>query len=120
MENTMRDNIMELVDEICAMPCTNCRGLNKAGIARKWLDFAEIPNNAEIHEIPVDWDRQTLILFTVPNNCNYYSLFAGLGCKSKEFAFSLAIEGTWRKEGNTIYFDFYDEIEEIPINLFKN
>lgn len=119
MENIMKDKIMELVEEICTMPSLNCRALNKSGVARKLLDIASVPNNAEIQEIPLDIDNQVEILFTIPDDRNYYALFAGIGTDGN-FHFDLSITGKVRKYGKNCFFNFDDEEESIPIDYFKH
>ena len=37
----------------------------------------ELPDDAEITEIPLDVDNQVAILFVVPNDDKYYCLYAG-------------------------------------------
>ena len=106
----MRDKAMNLVSEICNMKSTNCRSLNKAAIARELLNLANIPKNANIQEIPLDWNNQVVILFLIPGDNNYYSLFAGIGNDGK-FYMELTIAGVLN--GNT--FEFYDE--EIPLSI---
>lgn len=69
---------MEIVRAICAMPATDCRSLNKAAEARKLLDLVHVPETAEIHEIPLDWDEQVEVMFTVPDDKTYYGLTAGM------------------------------------------
>lgn len=118
----MRNKILELVDKICSMDSMNCRSLNKSEEARKLMDIANIPADAIISEIPLDWDRQVVILFCVPNNNHYYELFAGIGLDGK-FYFELSEIGTIIESETHRYFDFYQEhgMENIvlPINYFK-
>ena len=115
----MENKIMKIVDKICAMESFDCRSLNKKDEARKIMDIVEIPNNAIIQEIPLDWDRQIVILFEIPNDEHYYELFAGTG-EDKEFHCELSEIGIIRED----CFYFYDEdgIENklLPINYFKN
>lgn len=119
MEIMMQNKIMELVDKICSMESLNCRSLNKRNEARLIMDFAGIPVDAIIHEIPLDWDRQVEIMFTIPEDkvhkVNYYfGLFAGIGCDG-EFHFELSKCGEWSKN----YFDFYIRDKHIPIDYFR-
>lgn len=74
----MQEKAMELVRAICNMPATDCRSLNKAAEARKLLDLVHVPETAEIHEIPLDWDEQVEVMFTLPNDKTYYGLTAGM------------------------------------------
>ena len=109
----MQDKVMPIVREICNTESTNCRSLNKTELARKLLDIANIPQEADIQEIPLDWDNQVNILFLIPNDENYYSLFAGMGTDNN-FHFELGITGIL----NGDEFDFFDEDKEIDINYF--
>lgn len=104
----MQLEIMQLVDAICNAKSTNCRSLNKANLARKLMDFADIPKTAEIQEIPLDWNNQVVILFLMPKDKNYYSLFAGIGNDNK-FYFELTITGIL-EDG---HFGFFEN--EIPL-----
>lgn len=70
-------NFMQIVKLICETTATDCRSMNKAELARELMDMVNIPSNAIIEEIPLDWDNQVSICFTVPNDDNYYSLYAG-------------------------------------------
>ena len=108
-----RDEIMHLVREIGHMKSTGCRSLNKVVLARQLMDIAHIPKDAEIQEIPLDWGNQVVILFLMPNDRNYYSLFAGIG-NDKKFYFELTITGIL--QGNK--FEFFDEEKELEINYF--
>lgn len=110
----MQEKIMELVKEICNMESTNCRSLNKADLARKLMDLAHIPQEAEVQEIPLDWGNQVEILFLMPDDNNYYSLFAGIGNDHK-FYFELGITGVLRGS----MFDFYEEEKVIDIDYFR-
>lgn len=107
--------VLKLVNKICSMESTGCRSLNKSELARELLQIANVPEIAEIQEIPLDWNNQVVILFLIPNDVNYYSLFAGIGT-DKEFHFELEICG--QLEGKD--FNFYDEDEVININYFKS
>lgn len=109
----MQDKVMQLVKEICNKESANCRSLNKTELARKLLDIANVPSNADIQEIPLDWDEQVIILFLIPNDINYYSLFAGIG-KDNNFYFQLGITGVLKGDE----FDFFDEDKIIDINYF--
>lgn len=109
----MQNKIMSIVREICSTESTNCRSLNKTNLARQLLDIANVPQDADIQEIPLDWNDQVDVLFLLPNDTNYYSLFAGIGTDNK-FYFSLGITGVLN--GNM--FDFYDKDIEIDIDYF--
>ena len=110
----MRDKIMRLVSEICDMKSTNCKSLNKAVIARKLLDMANVPKNANIQEIPLDWNNQVVILFLVPGDDNYYSLFTGIG-NDGNFYFELTITGIL----NGDMFEFFGEEKPLNIDYFR-
>lgn len=112
----MEKRVMNIVENICSHNISDCRGLSLADEGRKLLDFANVPNNANIQEIPLCWDNQVVILFLMPNDDNYYSLFAGIGNDGK-FYFELSITGKLLTNG---YFDFYDEEEILNIDYFKN
>ena len=110
----MKNKILELVKKICTNN-SDCRGLNNKEIARELMNIANIPENAEIEEIPLNWNNQVVILFLLPDDKNYYSLFAGIG-NDNEFHFELSITGTLQENG---YFDFFAEEEMLPINYFE-
>lgn len=70
-------DFMQIVKAICEITSTDCRSLNKAELARELMDMVNIPSDATIEEIPLDWNNQVSICFTVPNDDNYYALYAG-------------------------------------------
>ena len=109
----MKNKILALVKKICTNN-SDCRGLNNKEMARELMNIANIPGNAEIEEIPLNWNNQVVILFLIPGDKNYYSLFAGIG-NDNEFHFELSITGILQKNG---YFDFFAEEEMLPINYF--
>lgn len=111
----MREKVMDLVTEICNMTSTDCRSLNKSDIARQLLDLCHVPESAKISEIPLDWGNQVVILFLVPNDKNYYSLFAGIG-NDGQFYFELTITGILEVDR----FNFFDEEKLLDINYFIN
>lgn len=117
MEQITKQEIMPIVKNICSMRTTDCRSLNKSQLCKKLMKFANIPDDAKIMEIPLDWDNMVNVLFIRENDFNYYSLFAGIGIDN-EFHFDLSITGTYTVEGESYFFDFYDDEEEIPINYF--
>ena len=117
----MEKTIMELVDRICAMESLNCRSLNKSSLARELMNIVEIPMDAIIHEIPLDWDRQVEVMFTIPEDTlhkvNYYfGLYAGIGTDGK-IHLELSKCGEWNRKSE--YFDFYFRDKLIPIDYFK-
>lgn len=113
-----QNEILLIVDKICNTKSTNCRSLNKSNDARLLMNMFNVPQNAEIGEIPLDWNRQVIILFSIPNNKNYYSIFAGIGLDNN-FYFELTIDGTTDENG---IFDFYmeDEIIHLKDDYFMN
>lgn len=118
-EKDMKDRILQIVEQICNMEFTDCRGLSKVELARELMNLANIPQNADIQEIPLDWNNQVVILFLLPNDKNYYSLFAGIGCDGK-FYFELSITGILKENG---WFQFFEEEgkqdEILPIDYFE-
>ena len=110
----MEDKIMQLVNNICNMQSTDCRSLNKSQLARELMNIANIPKEADIQEIPLCENNQVVVLFLIPNDINYYSLFAGNGLDGN-FHFELSITGILNK--NT--FDFFDEDRKLDIDYFK-
>lgn len=110
----MKNKVMQFVEKICNMESVGCRSLNKSSLARELMDMANIPQNADIQEIPLDWNNQVVILFLLPNDKNYYSLFAGIGTDGK-FYFQLSIT---RKNPCSDKFYFLDEDEILPIDFF--
>ena len=111
----MQNKVMPIVREICNTESIGCRSLNKTELARQLLDIANVPKDAEIQEIPLDWDDQVNILFLVPDDINYYSLFAGITNGGK-FYFQLEIAGI--VSGNE--FEFFDEDKILNLNYFCN
>lgn len=112
----MKNKILGLVDKICDMKSTDCHSLNKSELARELMNIAGISEVAEISEIPLDCDRQVVILFLVPDDDNYYSLFAGIGTDGN-FYFQLAVTGGFLPDNK---FEFLDDEEVLPIDYFKN
>lgn len=110
-------NFMQIVKAICETTSTNCRSLNKAELARELMDMANIPSNATIEEIPLDWDNQVSICFTIPNDNNYYSLYAGHWNNGTE-NMNLCIIGTQVHFGSKTFFDFFTEEKEVSLDYF--
>ena len=115
----MKDKVLNLVSVICNEVSTDCRGISKSKLARNLMDLASIPGTAELREIPVDWKNQVVILFVIPNDDNYYSLFAGIGTDDK-FHFDLSITGNGILDTESEYYNFFDEEEALPIDYFVN
>lgn len=111
----MREKVLNIVSKICEIKSTDCRGLNKRDLARKLLNLANVPTNAEIEEIPLDWNNQVVILFLIPGDKNYYSLFAGIGNNGK-FYFELSITGVLENNG---YFRFFESEKIIDSSYFE-
>ena len=108
-----KNKVLEIVKQICNTQSLNCRGLNKIDLALELLKIANVPTTATIQEIPLDWDNQVVILFTIENDSNYYSLFSGIG-KDGNYYFMLTIDGTIKNNDIT----FYDQSIELSINYF--
>ena len=117
-QDDLKAKIMQLVREICNTPSTNCRSLNKSLLARELLDIANVPQNAEIQEIPLDWDNQVVILFLIPDDVIYYSLFAGIG-KDGNFYFDLTVTGILRENQFESRFEFISDEISLDLNYFK-
>ena len=117
-QHPLKSKIMQLVREICNTPSTNCRSLNKSLLARELLDIANVPQNAEIQEIPLDWDNQVVILFLIPDDVIYYSLFAGIG-KDGNFYFDLTVTGILRENQFESRFEFISDEISLDLNYFK-
>lgn len=111
-------NFMNIVRKICNTESTDCRSLNKSDLARKLMDMVCIPNNAEIMEIPLDWNNQVAILFIIPDDNNYYCLYAGHWNNNIE-SMRLMISGTVRRGKDRLDFDFFDEEKEVGLDYFK-
>lgn len=107
-----------LVTAICSTTPTDCRSLNKADMGRKLLDLLNVPSKAEITEIPLDWDNQVEICFTLPDNANVFSLYAGKWLDGSESCY-LAITGRKREEGEKVWYDFFQIEEILPDDYFK-
>lgn len=108
------EEFMPIVKEICSITPIDCRSLNKAHLARQLMDLLNIPQNAEIYEIPLDWNDEVVILFMLPNDKNYYSLGAGHWLDGTE-RLILSITGRWKGRK----FKFFEEEgkEDIPLPL---
>lgn len=115
----MKEKIMLIVKKICDMESTNCRNLNKSDLARELMTLANVPKNADIQEIPVDWNNAVVIQFLIPGDDNYYSLFAGIGCVDHKFYFELSIIGKLFENG---WFHFFEEDNKkdviLPLDYF--
>lgn len=111
-------DFMKIVKKICNAESTDCRSLNKCDLARKLMDIVNIPDDAEITEIPLDWDNQVAILFVIPNDDNYYCLYAGHWNNNTE-SMRLMISGTVRRSKDRLDFNFFDEEKEVGLDYFK-
>lgn len=103
-----KKKIIEIVSKICDTESTNCRSLNKVYLARELMNIANIPTNADICEIPLNWDNQVVVLFLIPEDNNYYSFFARIG-NDRRFYFELSVTDKLLPNGK---FYFYSEIEK--------
>lgn len=101
----MENKVMQLVKQICNVESTNCKSLNKKDLVRELMNLANVPQNADIQEVPVDWDNMVEVLFLLPDDNNYYNLFAGIGIDNN-FHFGLSIIGNLLDNG---YFHFFEE-----------
>ena len=110
-----KEEIMNLVSKICGTEKSDCRSINKKNLARELLNLANVPDSASIEEIPLDWGNQVVVLFLLPDDKNYYSLFAGIGNDGK-FYFELTITGVLESNG---YFDFFRQEKVLDLDYFK-
>lgn len=101
----MENKVMQLVKQICNVESTDCRSLNKKDLVRELMNLANVPQDADIQEVPVDWDNMVEISFLIPDDNNYYNLFAGIGTDNN-FHFELSIIGKLLDNG---YFHFFEE-----------
>lgn len=108
------EEFMPIVKEICSITPTDCKCLNKSKLARELMNLISIPQNAEIYEIPLDWDDEVVILFMLPNDKNYYSLCAGHWLDGTE-RLILSITGRWK--GREFKFFQEEGKEDIPLPL---
>lgn len=113
----MQSKIMEIVARICNTESVSCRGLDQFDLARELIDLANIPQNADIQEIPVNWDNMVAINFLVPNDDRYFCLFAGIGMDGN-YHFELSVIGTL--EGDYFHFREEDDLPDIilPMDFF--
>ena len=86
--------VMRIVNNICNMQSTDCRSLNKISEARKLLDILDVPQDAVIYEIPVDWANQTVVCFEFQTNGKNearegFEVFAGESQKDGEFCLEI-------------------------------
>lgn len=114
----MQNEVMAIIEKICNTESVSCRGLNKSGLARDLLNLANVPQNADIQEIPVDWDNMVAINFLIPDDDRYFCLFAGIGIDGN-FHFELSIIGTLLENG-WFHFRQEDGLSDliIPIDFF--
>lgn len=108
--------IKQIVKAICDMETIGCRSLNKVDLARELLDIVNVPKEAEIQEIPIDWDNRVEILFLISGDTNYYSVFAGID-DIGNLEYSLYIVGELKEDK---YFDFYDDEVVLRKDYFLN
>ena len=118
MENKYKD-FMSVVREMCARKSADCRSLNMADLARRLMDMVDIPQNAEIFEIPLNWHIQVGITFTVPKYPVAFGLYAGYWNNGTE-SMQLVIVGTIRNDDDGISIDYWKEEMSLPLDYFKN
>lgn len=83
------ENSKQKINETIAMNLVNdiCSKLsNKIDIAKKLLLLSGI-SQAEILEIPVDWNSQAIIVFQ--EDGTEKELFVGIGCQGKKFHYEI-------------------------------
>lgn len=114
----MKNKVMAIVEKMCNAESTSCRGLDQSSLARELMDLANIPQNADIQEIPVNWDNMIAINFLIPDNDKYFCLFAGIGIDGS-YHFELSIIGTLLENG-WFHFRQEDGLSEliVPIDYF--
>lgn len=71
----MKNKVMAIVEKICNAESVSCRGLDQSSLARDLMNLANIPQNADIQEIPVNWDNIVAIYFLIPGNDKYFLSF---------------------------------------------
>ena len=118
MENEYKD-FMSVGREMCARKSTDCRSLNMTDLARRLMDMVDIPQNAEIFEIPLNWHIQVGITFTVPKYPVAFGLYAGYWNNGTE-SMQLVIVGTIRNDDDGISIDYWKEEMSLPLDYFKN
>lgn len=118
MKNKYKD-FMSVVREMGTRKSTDCRSLNMTDLARRLMDMVDIPQNAEIFEIPLNWHIQVGITFMVPNYPVAFGLYAGLWKNGTE-SMKLEIVGTIRKDDDGISIDYWKEEMSLPLDYFKN
>lgn len=114
----MKNKVMTIVDKICNAESASCRGLDQSDLARELMNLANIPQNADIQEVPVNWNNQVAINFLIPGNDKYFCLFAGIGMDGN-YHFELSIIGTLLEDG-WFHFRQEDGLSDliIPIDYF--
>lgn len=114
----MQNKVMAIVKRICNSESISCRGLDQSGLAKELMNLANVPQNADIQEIPVNWDNMVVINFLIPDNENYFCLFAGIGMDGN-YHFELSIIGTLLEDG-WFHFRQEDGLSDliIPIDYF--
>lgn len=116
--NKMENKVMSIMKRICNTESTSCRGLDQSELARELMNLANIPYNANIQEIPVNWDNMVAINFLIPDDSRYFCLFAGIGIDGN-YHFELSIIGTLLENG-WFHFRQEDDLSDliIPIDYF--
>lgn len=117
MENKYKD-FMSVVREMCARKSVDCRSLNMEDLTRKLMDMVDIPQNAKIFEIPLNWQNQVGITFTIPGYPVAFYLYAG-HWKNETESMKLEIVGTIRNDDG-ISIDYWKEEMSLPLDYFEN
>ncbi len=81
----MKAKVLKIVNKICNNELCGCRGLagNMEYVAElfslKGISFSDI----KVNEVPLHWQRQVVILYTVCETGEHRELFAGIGSDNK-------------------------------------
>ena len=117
MENKYKD-FMSVVREICTRIPTKCRSLNMVDLARRLMDMINVPQNAEIFEIPLNWQNQVGITFIIPGYPVAFGLYAGYWKNGTE-SMQLEITGVICKDDHSTYIDYWKKEMKLPLDYFK-
>lgn len=92
-----------------------CRNLGLSEKVSELLDIAGV-HKADISEIPVVESNQVVVLYELPNDDNYYELFAGIGNDNK-YHFEINIIAKIEVRGNTHhYVDLWKPIKVVDLS----
>lgn len=117
-EYTESNSFMSIVRKMCERSSTDCRSLNMKFYARKLMDMVGIPQNAEIFEIPLNWDNQVGITFTVPDYPVAFGLYVGHWNNGTE-SMQLEIVGVIHKDNDGISISYKEE-KSISLDFFSD